>query len=135
MPPAIITPSLLHSLRANQHLPPQTWYFISGVALSILNRPDEIPKVFQHAIEQVPFSTSTRREEEFRVARRMREALVKASAIGGLPKVHSRPNTRLFSWLMLSDHQCSSCSEECLAGLSDRRAPRVFSLLPFCRAV
>jgi hypothetical protein len=92
MPPAIITPSLLHSLRTYPHLPSNTWYFITGVTLSILNRPDEIPKVFQHAIEKAQSHSgkALKIDEQLRIARRMREALVKAAAIGGLPKVEFR---------------------------------------------
>ena len=86
MLPSIITPSLLHSLRTYPHLPSYTWYFITGVTLSILNRPDEIPKVFQDALDQAP----SKHDEQLRVARRLREALVKAAAIGGLPKVEYR---------------------------------------------
>lgn len=91
MLPSIITPTLLHTLRTYPHLPSNTWYFIAGVTLSILNRPDEIPKVFQHAMEQAPVSTgrTSRHDEQLIIARRMREALVKAAAIGGLPKVQT----------------------------------------------
>lgn len=82
MLPSIITPSLLHVLRAYPHLPSNSWYFITGVTLSILNRPDEIPKVFQHAIEKGTSDKTFRQDEQLRIARRMREALVKAAAIG-----------------------------------------------------
>ena len=95
MLPAIITPSILRSLKANQHLPSQTWYFVSGVALSILNRPDEVSKVFQYAVAAASSTSALKHEEELQVARRMREALVKASAIGGLPKVDHVSKTGL----------------------------------------
>lgn len=75
--------SLLSSIRLTPHLPPQSWYLIAGVALSTLNKPDEIPHVFHYAMEKDAGSTET----PINIARRMREALVKASAIGGLPKV------------------------------------------------
>jgi hypothetical protein len=89
MLPSLITPSLLHTLRTYPHLPSNTWYFITGVTLSILNRPDEIPKVFQHAIEKSPLppGQALKQDEQLLIARRLREALVKAAAIGGLPKV------------------------------------------------
>ncbi|KAI4247764.1 MAG: hypothetical protein L6R40_001350 [Gallowayella cf. fulva] len=74
--------SLLSSIRLTPHLPPQSWYLIAGVALSTLNKPDEIPHVFHYAMEKDAGSTET----PINIARRMREALVKASAIGGLPK-------------------------------------------------
>ncbi|KAL8682160.1 MAG: hypothetical protein Q9186_001781 [Xanthomendoza sp. 1 TL-2023] len=76
-----ITP-LLSSIRLTPHLPPQSWYLVAGVTLSTLNKPDEIPHVFQHAIEEDGGSAAA----QINIVRRMREALVKASAIGGLPK-------------------------------------------------
>ncbi|KAL8999698.1 MAG: hypothetical protein Q9169_001515 [Polycauliona sp. 2 TL-2023] len=74
--------TLLASIRLTPHLPPHSWYIISSVTLSVLNRPDEIPHVFQHALEKDAGSTHTQLD----IARRMREALVKSAAIGGLPK-------------------------------------------------
>ncbi|KAL8921715.1 MAG: hypothetical protein Q9208_005645 [Pyrenodesmia sp. 3 TL-2023] len=77
-----LLPSLLPSLRATPNLPPQSWYLIAGVTLSTLNRTADIPHVFHHAIEQDGVSA----EQRLAIARRMREALVKAAAVGGLPK-------------------------------------------------
>lgn len=77
-----LLPSLLTSLRSTPNLPPQSWYLIAGVTLSTLNRPADIPHVFHHAIEQDGVSA----EQRLAIARRMREALVKTAAIGGLPK-------------------------------------------------
>lgn len=74
--------TLLSSLRLTAHLPPHSWYIISSVTLSVLNRPDEIPHVFQYALEKDGGST----QKQLDIARRMREALVKSAAIGGLPK-------------------------------------------------
>ncbi|KAL8774691.1 MAG: hypothetical protein Q9209_000630 [Squamulea sp. 1 TL-2023] len=73
---------MVSSIRLTPHLPPQSWYLIAGVTLSTLNKPDEIPHVFQDAIERDGGSQQTQLD----IARRMREALVKAAAIGGLPK-------------------------------------------------
>lgn len=90
--PPIATPSLLASIRARTFLPPNVWYFVAGVTLSVLNRPDEIPRVFQYAIEKdgIPKENGengeTKHDQQLRVARRLREALVKAAPIGGLPK-------------------------------------------------
>lgn len=88
--PAIATPALLASIRAHPQLPLHTWYFITGVTLSVLNRPDEIPKVFQYALEKgVEHGADARppkHEERLEIARKMREALVKMAPIGGLPK-------------------------------------------------
>lgn len=85
--PRIITPSLLSYFESHPTLPPQTWYYISAVALSAINRPDEIGAVFRNAIDRVVGEGKEQKNEQMRVARRMREALVKGGAIGGLPKV------------------------------------------------
>jgi len=87
--PAIATPALLSSIRAHPQLPLHTWYFITGVTLSVLNRPDEIPKVFQYAVEKGVGRADgkpPKHEEQLEVARKMREALVKMAPVGGLPK-------------------------------------------------
>ncbi len=89
--PAVATPALLTSIRAHPHLPQHTWYFIAGVTLSVINRPDEIPKVFKYAINNGAGSMDTKpqHDEQLLIARKLREALVKAAPIGGLPKVQS----------------------------------------------
>ncbi|KAL8660955.1 MAG: hypothetical protein Q9202_006025 [Teloschistes flavicans] len=74
--------SLLSSLCFTPNLPPQAWYLIAGVTLSTLNRADDVPDVFQYAIDRHGSSAEAR----LQIARRMREALVKAAPIGGLPK-------------------------------------------------
>lgn len=87
--PAIVTPALLSSIRAHPQLPAHSWYFITGVTLSVINRPDEVPHVFRYAIEKGPGRSDSTPEhaEQLHIARKLREALVKAAAIGGLPKV------------------------------------------------
>ena len=87
--PAFVTPALLSSIRGHPQLPLHSWYFITGVTLSVLNRPEEIANVFQHALETGPGRTDAKPEhgEQLQMARKMREALVKAAPIGGLPKV------------------------------------------------
>jgi hypothetical protein len=86
--PSIITPTLLSTVRSYLHLPHHTWYFIAATALSVLNRPDEITAVYKHVIDHGPGATDCKpaHEEQLKISRRMREALVKAGAIGGLPK-------------------------------------------------
>ncbi|OQV06736.1 hypothetical protein CLAIMM_11267 [Cladophialophora immunda] len=82
-----MNPALWHSLRTSQRLPSQSWYFIAATTLAVLNRPDEIPRVFRHAIDHCRLDNNgTDRAAELTIARRMREALVKASAVGGLAK-------------------------------------------------
>ena len=109
--PTILTPALLHSIRSQPHLPRSVWYYVTGVTLSALNRPDEVPKVLAYALEngaEAPTTTSAptptaapeRHErpatttavaddaaEQLRIARRMREGLVKSAAVLGVPKV------------------------------------------------
>ena len=87
--PAVVTPALLSSIRSHPDLPLHTWYFIAGVTLSMLNRPDEIQKVFKCALEEGLGRVARRPQydEQLNIARKMREALVKAAPIGGLPKV------------------------------------------------
>lgn len=87
--PPIITPSLLSSIRRHPYLPRNTWYFIAATTLSILNRPDEIQKVYKHAIDNGGdyFDLTPSEDEQRRISRRIREALIKSSAIGGMPRV------------------------------------------------
>ncbi|KAK7425410.1 hypothetical protein QQZ08_008089 [Neonectria magnoliae] len=84
----ILTPALLTTIRKQPDLPRNSWYLITATTLSILNRPDELPKVYAHAIEESLDTTETLAEhkDQLQVSRRMREALVKASAVGGMPK-------------------------------------------------
>jgi len=77
----IATPRFLTSLRAIQHLPSNSWYYLASVAFAVLNRPSEIPAIYTDALS-VP---STPRESPAVILNRTREALLKASAIGGLP--------------------------------------------------
>jgi hypothetical protein len=85
-PPPVLTPDLLKSIREHPDLPPRTWYIIAATTLTILNRPDEIPRIYEHAATFGPRSTSSR-PEQLTILRRMREALIKTSAVGGVPKV------------------------------------------------
>lgn len=88
--PSIITPALLSRIRSHPQLPKHSWYIVSSVTLSCLNRPDEIPKILRGAIgehEEGKAGGGLIHEEQLKIARRMREGLVKSSAICGLPKV------------------------------------------------
>lgn len=87
--PRILSPALLGFLRCHPSLPAHSWYLIAGVTLSVINRPDEIPIVFQYALEKGGGNEGKRPEqaEQLAIARKMREGLVKSAAIGGLPKV------------------------------------------------
>lgn len=89
MAPRITSPTLLNYLHSHPGLPAHSWYFIAGVTLSVINRPEEIPIIFQHALENGGCKKDTQPEqaEQLMIARKMREGLVKSAAIGGLPKV------------------------------------------------
>ena len=90
--PGVITPALLSSIRKHPNLPSNTWYFIAATTLTLLNRPDEIPKVYRCAIGSGldHGDLSPGLDERVIISRRMREALVKAAAVGGVPKVYIR---------------------------------------------
>jgi hypothetical protein len=106
----IITPAFLTAIRRHPHLPKHSWYFVTATALSILNRPDEIPKIYKDAIDNWPEATSPTetngmsgnvasdangsapvQDAQLTISRRMREALIKSAAVGGLPKVTLAP--------------------------------------------
>lgn len=86
--PAVITPALLSTIRSYPRLPHNTWYLLAATALSTLNRPDEIRKVYTHALEHGGGAKDQKpsQEEQLQITRRTREALVKSAAIIGLPK-------------------------------------------------
>ena len=115
--PAIVTPVLLSSIRKHPNLPAHTWYLVAATTLSAINRPDEIPSVFRHALDKGPadIDISPSRDERLLITRRIREALIKASAVGGVPKVDpitilhpSSPRVLQNSWLTpRPDDQCS----------------------------
>lgn len=88
--PTVLTPALLTALRGNLALPRGSWYFVAGVTLSALNRPDEVPRVLQVALQDEDGHAA-----RLRVARRMREGLVKSMAVVGLPKVRASCPRRL----------------------------------------
>ncbi|KAI1853561.1 hypothetical protein JX266_001545 [Neoarthrinium moseri] len=84
----VMTPALLSTLRNHPGLPRHTWYIVAASALAVLNRPDEIPKIYTYVVETGSHGAdlSSSPDQQLRVARRMREALIKTSAIGGVPK-------------------------------------------------
>ena len=94
--PSILTPELLKSIREHPDLPPNSWYIIAAATLTILNRPDEIPKAYEHALDFRRSKTASKadHEHQLKILRRMREALIKTSAVGGVPKVV----TNYFVW-------------------------------------
>lgn len=78
--PPSLTPRLLDTLRTQPGMPGDMWYAVVATTLCVLNRPEDIPDVFRHAVAADAAAGVS-------IARRLREALLKTSAIGGLPKV------------------------------------------------
>jgi len=88
---------MMASIRQHPQLPSDSWYLVAAATLAVLNRPDEIAAVYLHALEHGGGASSSKpaKEEQLRISRRTREALIKASAVGGIPKVFTRrPRTR-----------------------------------------
>lgn len=76
-----MTPEFLDEIKRRSDLPPDTWYFITASVLCVLNRPHEIPQAYISAMKD-----ASGPEEKLRISRRMRDALVKVSAVAGMPK-------------------------------------------------
>lgn len=110
-PTALATHKLLSSFHHNPALPKHTFYFLASVAFSALNRPDEIPRIWRYALENVAIPGSAEedyvkrelagagagagrmqaeqegRESALVIHRKIREALLKSVVICGLPVV------------------------------------------------
>lgn len=101
----IATPDLLDALRRQPGLPDDVWYVVAATALCVLNLPEQVPAVYRHAVQRhgsrssssssngslpngtgPPAQVPDHDDVQRRIARRLREALLKASAIGGMPK-------------------------------------------------
>jgi hypothetical protein len=86
---ALLTPALLSTLRSTPNLPANSWYYLSSVAFALLNHPSAIPAIFSHAVNTTPSTTiptpDAPHETPLEILTKTREALLKASAIGGLP--------------------------------------------------
>jgi hypothetical protein len=121
-PPSIITPSLLSSLRQDPQLPKHTWYYITATTLSALNRPDEIPKIYEYALKYGVEGVEVEpdHEEKLKISRRLREALIKATAVGGVPKVVAIDISTDTQSNYSQDYQCFARTE----GFDPGRTPR-----------
>ncbi|KAK8035015.1 AhpD-like protein [Apiospora rasikravindrae] len=78
--PSVITSTVLANLRNHPNLPNHCWYLVAATTLAVLNQPHGIRDVYKYEVEQCG------NVESLAVLRRMREALIKASAVGGVPK-------------------------------------------------
>ncbi|KAK8101226.1 uncharacterized protein PG998_007364 [Apiospora kogelbergensis] len=78
--PSVIAAKVLANLSNHPNVPPHCWYLVVATALSVLNQPHGIRDVYKYEVDQCGEGDS------LFVLRRMREALIKASAISGVPK-------------------------------------------------
>ncbi|ANZ73327.1 BA75_00376T0 [Komagataella pastoris] len=112
---SVITPQRLVHLSTQYKSLTDSWFLISIVALNICNLPEEIPKVYHYALElyanngsptiqtaerslktcqalidrrtvSLEFQHDTDLTRQKHVTSRVREALLKSAALGGLPK-------------------------------------------------
>ncbi|KAH7032884.1 AhpD-like protein [Microdochium trichocladiopsis] len=80
--------ALWTSLAKDVAMPHGAWYLVASATLAVLNRPREIQQVFTYALSDLEHSRDGpgAHKEKLEVSRRIRESLVKTSAIAGLPK-------------------------------------------------
>ncbi|KAF5324755.1 hypothetical protein D9611_004187 [Ephemerocybe angulata] len=63
------------------------WYIVTAVALSASNKPDGVPRVFEHMLSQeLKDHASDSQEDRLILARKFREAIFKSGLISGYPK-------------------------------------------------
>lgn len=133
----VVTPDLLDTLRSQPDLPEDIWYLVVAASLVLLNRPDEIQTVYNHAIGpghgavglQNGGAALTDDQEQLRIARRLREALLKTSAIGGLPKV-SQPASQQTSRAQTRAAACPQSIHPSSLGVSTCRYAQATSPNP-----
>ncbi|RPA75633.1 hypothetical protein BJ508DRAFT_418035 [Ascobolus immersus RN42] len=108
----IVSAALLNKFRTTPNLPVGSWYLITAVTLCVLNRPFELPAVWNYALansaipgsdtedyvrkqyqteklgtpQDIISAREDGRETALQIARRIREGLLKSAIIGGLPK-------------------------------------------------
>lgn len=75
-PTGIKTLSSLPLLKSN-------WYYLAAATFSVCNAPNEVPVIFEHVMNSIPANDTKAR---FDSAQKIREALLKSAALGGLPK-------------------------------------------------
>ncbi len=112
--PTILTSDLINSIREHPILAPHTWYIIAATILTVLNRPAEVSRIYEHAITFGSGSTvsGTEHEEQLTILRRMREALIKTSAVVGVPKVCVALLLDRYYMLTGTDYKFTTSTEE-----------------------
>lgn len=86
----IVSTELLNSLE-NHPLPTirNTWYFIAAATATVLNRPDEVVKIYRHIVSSNNDGglVTLSKDEHLKILRRIREAILKTIVVAGAPKV------------------------------------------------
>ncbi|KDR81905.1 hypothetical protein GALMADRAFT_59401 [Galerina marginata CBS 339.88] len=62
------------------------WYIVAAVAFSASNRPEGVPRLFEHLLQDLKVSGSSKKSDEKLLAQKLREALLKSGLISGYPK-------------------------------------------------
>lgn len=79
---SILTPVRLKTLSSFSLLS-TNWYYLAAATLSICNRPDEVPVLYEYVLSTIPRED---KKAQFDTTQKIREAILKSSALGGLPK-------------------------------------------------
>ncbi|KAF9484902.1 hypothetical protein BDN70DRAFT_871882 [Pholiota conissans] len=61
------------------------WYIVAAVAFSASNRPEAVPQVFEHVLEEMKSSPCEEADSKL-LAQKLREAIFKSGLISGYPK-------------------------------------------------
>jgi hypothetical protein len=77
----ILDGELINRMKSSPHIPQDCYYFIMAVTVAALNRNEELAIILQNACE------GKSQQEQLRIMRRTREALIKSVPVIGLPKI------------------------------------------------
>lgn len=77
----IISRETLNTVKTSSGLPVDCYYFIIAVTVVALNRNEDLKAILDDAFYGKP------QQEQHRIMRRIREALIKSAAVIGLPKI------------------------------------------------
>jgi len=77
----ILNPNTLDSIKSHDSLPADSYYFILAVTVAALNRSEELKMLLDDACK------GKSQQEQYRIVKRIREALIKSAPVIGLPKI------------------------------------------------
>ncbi|KIM49534.1 hypothetical protein M413DRAFT_438718 [Hebeloma cylindrosporum] len=116
------------------------WYIVAAVAFSASNRPEGVPRVFEHVLEDLrALGTNSLQSDEKLLAQKIRDALFKSGLISGYPKainslkalheampdelkdkvMHRNPNTSLADYGATGQHLFRSVYGEKAGSVQD----------------